>query len=301
MASHPARECIGCSIATNSDRARKVACNDRRAAERCPPAVPSALTRNPFFARPSCHARLLSGRDAFEVADVRGRSAHKLTSPRRRRPNAAGMIFRAADAVNDLRPLSRRAPQESASLTASTARNLRRQAIDGAVRPWRYRSSLRSWDYRGRRLDAWWRVSRSANSFRLGSGITTTREQGDAIQITPPRLRQCDFSSLHERIQDVNLVCCCTSSRHVSVSAAGISLLKLTERNQAHETCRITWIKSNLNALIIVLKGNLAFEHQCIASVLGIRPEARVSWLHCVSLCLSLLPFSLARWQSCWS
>lgn len=85
------------------------------------------------------------------MADVRDDQGISLRRPRRRRPSAAGMIFRAADAVNDLRPLSRRAPQESASLRASAARNLRRQAIDGAVRPYRYRSSLRSWDDRGKR------------------------------------------------------------------------------------------------------------------------------------------------------
>jgi hypothetical protein len=44
--------------------------------------------------------------------------------------------------------------QESASLTASAARNLRRQVIDGAVRPYRYRSSLRSWNNRGKRPNA---------------------------------------------------------------------------------------------------------------------------------------------------
>jgi hypothetical protein len=155
MASHPARECIGCSIATNSDRARKVACNDRgerrsgvrRPRYRSQPGVD-------FRARPSCQARLLSGSDEFQVADVRGSSGIGLRHRQRRWPSAAEMVFRAADAVNDLRPLSRRAPQESASLTASAARNPRRQAIDGAVRPYRYRSPLRSRDDRGKRSHA---------------------------------------------------------------------------------------------------------------------------------------------------
>jgi hypothetical protein len=55
---------------------------------------------------------------------VRARSGRGacLTSAIACRPMAC-MVFRATDAVNDLRPLSRHAPEGSASLTASAARN----------------------------------------------------------------------------------------------------------------------------------------------------------------------------------
>jgi hypothetical protein len=105
-------------------------------------------------------------------APVRARSGRgAYCNFRYRLPTAGDMVFRAADAVNDLRPLVT-ARSKASVIDSVLARNLLRQAIDVEVWPRLHRPFLRSGRYRVERSPAHRRLNFWLAQCVLGSSLT---------------------------------------------------------------------------------------------------------------------------------
>ena len=128
-------------------------------------------------------------------------------------PIAGDMVFRAADAVNDLRPLSRRALQVSASLTASSPGT--RSAKRSTERSGRAQCLpfLRFGCHRVERPQARGWLNLWKAHCAPGSSATTIRQQKSSIRLTHPWRRQYECLVAARTTSD-------TRTRHISVDVA---------------------------------------------------------------------------------